>query len=382
MMNLTRWHRWPAALMIVLLALPGAITTKVGATPKTPTSETSGSGGVDIAADLAGTSEAPPTTGPAVVKDANLWIVICATASVGCLAPAEAAREAGQKLGWKVTIADGNYGIGDGINNAISQAIGARATAIALIGIDCRAATGGLEAAVAAGIPVVGGFSFDCQDKPLFTANMLLTSKYPKVEDWLRANGAARARWLIHATQGKAKIIESKLIDNPAGLLPHEGFVAELADKCRACEIMNTIEVSGPDLVSGAYAQQFAGALTASPQANSAAFQFDTYILVGNIPAAIAGAGRDMVVAGGEGLVPVLGMLGAREVGAVLAWDTGWQGYGLVDTVNRVLAGEKPVPEGLGWQLLESLSKLPPPGKPYATGIDYKTSYLTVWGVK
>ena len=114
-------------------------------------SSSSGSSAVaPFAADLAkyykGEFTSPPTAAPSPSNNVNLWIISCGQASEGCSGPSAAAKTAAQKLGWKVTVFDGNFGTGDAYNGGLRQAIAAHATAIITVGVDCNLAKTGYQA--------------------------------------------------------------------------------------------------------------------------------------------------------------------------------------------------------------------------------------------
>lgn len=108
-----------------------------------------------------------------------------------------------------------------------------------------------------AGIPVIGDYSFDCDNNKLFAASTQMTSAHPDIRDWLTAYGAAKADWLIKATDGKAKVITSDLRNSLTATMPQAGFDAELKAKCPG--------------YSSAYAKKFSSVLVAHPDANSTA---------------------------------------------------------------------------------------------------------------
>lgn len=371
-----------AALMaMTLVACSSSETDDSGSANSTSDSAVSAEVAAAVEAAYVGTNENPPTSGPTPLKDVNLWVVSCSAQVVGCQSAAEGAIAAGKLLGWDVTVADGNFNIADGYGSAMRQAIAAKANAIVLVGMDCNQAAGGMQAAADAGIPVIGDYSFDCKSGAKFTDTVKMTSKYPEISDWLKAWGAAKADWLIQATNAKAQVIHSLATDSPTLYLPEQGFEAELAAKCPDCKIVETISYSNQDLTSGAYKQKFSAALVAHPEANAVAVSLDALLLAGNIPAAIASTGRKMTVVGGEGLPPVVEMVKAGAVGAEVGFDTPWQGYAIVDTVNRVLQGEPSVPQGIGWQIFDAKRNLPTNPAGYTTSVDYVSGYKKLWGV-
>ena len=63
-----------------------------------------------------------------------------------------------------------------------------------------------------------------------------------------------------------------------------------------------------------------------------------------------------------------------------IASDQGWIGWAGADTLNRVLAGAGPAPEGIGFKLVDAENNLPDSGN-YQTTVDFRAGYRAVWGV-
>jgi ribose transport system substrate-binding protein len=356
-------------------------STSAASTSGASTSAASAELNAELEADYKGTFTAPPTSAPPHAAHENVWVVPCGKVVPGCEAPAEAAVEAGEALGWKMTIADGALGVGDGYSVAIRQAVAAKADAIIVTGIDCDFAKGGLQAAKDAGIPTISFGSFDCAGTPLFTAAVEPSAKYPSFGDYVKAWGAARARWLIKATDGKAKVINTFLTDSKTAEYPSEGFADELKKDCPGCSIVDTVKFQIADMTDGLLAQKFSAALLAHPEANAVDPTFDSFILAGSMPQAIAATGRKMTIIGGEGLAPAISLVHAGQVGAEVAYDYGWAGWAAIDTTIRVLDGKPPVPEGWGWQTVDADHNLPAVGKGYTTNFDYRSAYKAAWGI-
>jgi len=351
-----------------------------GSTASTSADATGADISAELEADYKGTFTAPPSSAPAPVADANVWVVPCGKVVVGCQAPAEGAVEAGEALGWKMTIADGALGVGDGYSVAIRQAVAAKADAIIVTGIDCDFSKGGLQAAKDAGIPTIAFGGFNCEDTPLFTAEVPLSADYPTLEDYLKAWGAAKARWLIDATDGKAKVIDTTITNAKVAMYPQEGFDAELAKSCSGCSIADTLQFEVADL-AGPLAQKFSAMLLANPDANAVQSIYDSFTLAGSMPQAIAGTGRKMTIIGGEGTAPGISLVHAGQVGGEVAWDYDWQGWAAIDTTIRVMAGEDPVAEGIGWQTVDADHNLPAEGEAFHTDIDFRSAYKAAWGI-
>lgn len=378
-MNIYRIWRRRGRAAIVLTALVGLTLTGCGSSKSSSAPASGGAGGskVSLDADYAGTFGTPPIKGPAVAKDAKVWAVVCSAVAAGCQAPAEALAEAGHELGWHVTIADGKFGVGDGYNVAIRQAIAAKADAIVLFGIDCAMAPGALKDAKHAGIVTVNSGGFDCPDAPVFTASLQWNEQNPDFAGWLQATGAAKARWLIDATDGKANVIVQDDIDSQLPVNIVKGFTDEMKAKCPGCTV-ERMKFSGQDIQNGVFAQKFSAALVANPTANAVVCPLDTFCQTSNVVAATASAGRHITIVGGEGLAQTMEAIRGGKIAAAQGWDSGWAGYATADIVNRALNTTDQVPEGLGYRTIDADHNLPKKG-PYTSSVDYKSAYRTLW---
>jgi ribose transport system substrate-binding protein len=199
----SRVWSWPRRRYLLLFPVLIALVPMLGACTSGTVSDASSSGinlapfEQAVAADYKGEFTAPPTSAPPHKKGVNLWIISCGQASEGCSAPVANAKEAAQALGWKATVFDGNFGIGDAYNAGIRQAIADHAQAIITVGVNCNQAKAGYQAAKAAGILLVGAESYDCTDPAvndgpaLFSATTLFTAKYPSAAARPRRTGSS-----------------------------------------------------------------------------------------------------------------------------------------------------------------------------------------------
>jgi ribose transport system substrate-binding protein len=336
-----------------------------------------------------GTFTAPPTTAPKPPKNVNLWIISCGQASQGCADPAANAKEAAQVLGWKATVFDGNFGIGDAYDTGIRQAIADHASAIIVIGTNCNQAKTGFQAAKAAGIPVIGANSFDCTDPlindgpNLFAATVKYTPQYSGSNAIEYADGVAKADWIIVHTNGQAKVIDTDFAGLTGGVYMNDGFVHEMA-KCKTCQIVKTIVFNPPDTSNGNLKNAFASALVQYPQANAAINISDGIILPNDFPQAIQSAGRtsSFCVVSTEGYAAADALIRNHDgVCAETPYDSNWLAWGAVDTVIRILDHQPAVNEGMGIQVVDATHNLPPAGQDYSSPVNYKADYEKAWGV-
>ncbi len=396
---LRRVPRWSRRKFLLLPAALIALVPMIGACTSGDATASSGSSG-SAAINLApfeqnlqgyykGQFTAPPTSAPSHKKGVNLWIISCGQASEGCSAPVANAKEAAQALGWKPTVFDGNFGIGDAYNAGIRQAIADHAQAIITVGVNCNQAKSGYEAAKAAGIIVVGAESYDCNDPavndgaPVFTATTLFTAQYPSAADASLQRGKAKADWIIVHTKGHAQVINTDFSGLTGGVYENEGFVKEFA-KCKTCKIVKTIDFSPADTSDGTLKQEWASALAQYPDANAGVIISDGIVIQDGLAQAIQSAGRTKTfsLVSGEGYAANADLIRNEDgEAAVVPFDSNWLAWGAVDTVLRLLDHQSPVDEGMGIQLVDAGHNLPASGQNYSAPIDYKADYLKIWGV-
>jgi ribose transport system substrate-binding protein len=336
------------------------------------------------AAGYKGSYTAPPTSGPRAEKGKNVWIISCGQASESCSVPADAAQQAGKMLGWKVTLFDAqlnpaNYTIG------IDKAIAAGAQGLMLIAVDCDLADAALKQAHAAGIKIVGFFSYDCNDpainsgSPLFSTQVLFNG-YSNLDDVMRAWGAMKAAWVIEHTHGHAKVID---ITVPSFLVLKyldEGFTEEMAT-CRGCSIVDHLSISESDLFGSAAGQKLAAALQKYPGANALHVPNDA-MFAEFANADLKAAGRkNLLVIGGECFAPNIAEIrsGGPE-DACNALPQQWTAFAAMDELNRQFAapGSAPVDEGEGFQLVDGTHNLPATGG-WVPTVNFVADYQRVW---
>lgn len=347
--------------------------------------EASADGEIDLSALYAGTYEPPPAEAPKVAEQKNVWVVSCGQQSVTCVDIANATVEAAEALGWDTTLCDGKLNPNDW-GGCLRQAVAAKADVAFEAGVDCAAIKQPLEEAKAAGVKVINQFAFDCDDpalgggEPLYAASLIPSSKYPTAQAWWLASGKARADWITNETDGKAKVI---MIDVPGLTLVkymNQGFSEELEAMCPGCSIVETVEgtpafVDIPPKVGSALAQH--------PDANAMSVPFDAIFLLGlSQTIASTGRGDELAIVGGEGDAPNMDLIREGKEGAVAGLDLGWIGWGSIDTALRLFAGEPPVAQGIGLQLVDNEHNLPPSGQAYTAPIDYRSAYKKAWGVE
>lgn len=337
-----------------------------------------------------GSEGTPPKSGPPAKKGVEVIWVSCGQEASGCSEPAAAFGEAAKALGWKYKVIDGKLNVDDGWANGIRTAIAAHPDAIITEGMDCQYIKQPLEEAKAAGIALVEFEEVDCNDPrvggpKMYNVPTVYSEDAKNTVEWFERYGENQANYIIDATEGKAKV----MLVPYAGLFgenQQEAWERQLA-KCKECEILETLPFEVSEQVpNGPLFERFSTALVKYPDANSAIFAFDSEVIPAGLSKAIVDAGRagDMIVSGGESHTEVLQLLEEEKGvnGEPGTHSTSWSTWAIADEINRVLSDQPPVPQGVGFKLVDKEHNLPPKGQTYETEIDFKKAYEEVWNGK
>lgn len=338
---------------------------------------------IDLA--YAGTDRDPPTTAPKPQRGKKVWIISPSQIGESASVATGAAKEAGELLGWKMTLFDAK---GDPANFSagIRQAIAAKADGVILHAIDCAWVKQALVEAQAAKVKTLAYYALDCDDpsvkgEPLYSGSVNFGSQFGDYATLTRAWGAVKADWVIVQTKGLAKAISFKEDELLVVKYIREGFEQELA-KCKTCEVVKTVDFTIPDF--GPKLQQKAqGALLQHPEANAIHVPYDTPMLLG-IGSAVLESGRNdqLSVIAGEGFPSNVQLIrDNRGQDAANAFPAVWTGYAAVDSLNSVFHDQKPQDSGIGYRLIDRDHNLPAPGKGYEASKDFRSAYKKAWGV-
>ncbi len=382
----TRWRR--LAAFAALAAVVGVAATGCGSDSGGGGSTT---GGTDSAAYLAnvkqqvqkylkGTYESPPTTAPKPQPGKNIWLISTGQALTLSANAVLGGAEAAKKMGWKATVFDGKFDPTVWAQG-IRQAIADKADGIMLYIIDCNLVKGPLQQAKAAGIPVVGMESLDCDftnpgDKPLLADTPpYVEGKFSK---WIRDYGTVQALWTINKEDGKPDTLLARTDEAQAFTQIRLGVEREYK-KCPECKLTDYAFKNadlGPTLRS-----KTEQALLRNPNADSINLSYDG-LAPGGVAAAVQSSGRDIQVVGSEGDRAVMEILRSGKPGydAGVGIPSQWEGYAAMDALNRVFHQQKVVGSGIGLQLFDKDHNVPPSG-PYKAPFDFKAIYAKAWGV-
>lgn len=393
------------ATAVLCLLSACSSSAKGGATKSTDSASTSQAGGQsDLAtanANLAkyykGTDRPLPTSAPKPPPGKKIWVIACSTAAEGCSTPANAAADAGRKLGWTMTVQDGKLDP-NVYNQLIRGAIAAKVDGLVLESVDCGPVAAAIKQATDAGIKVVGSVASDCNQKYVggqaeFTAQVSYcaqpTSDEAKLEScyesFLNNEYAGNmANYTIAQLNGKANVIVMQEDDTLQARIVGTAYQSALA-QCSGCKV-HVIPFTGQDLIDGNLQAKAAAALQKFPNADTVMIPYDAAGLLG-VSAAVKTAqaqGRALQMIGAEGLS---GAIAQIKSGQGQTFATGapiqWWGWSAIDAMIRAFAGQPQVDEGIGVQAINKDHNLPT-ATPYYNGnqnTDWKANYLKIWGV-
>jgi ribose transport system substrate-binding protein len=342
---------------------------------------------VQKAVDVAyqGTERAMPTAAPKPQPGKKVWIISPGQIGESASIATNAAKEAGEAVGWKMTLYDSKLDLAN-FSLGIRQAIAAKADGIILHSIDCALVKQPLVEARAAKVKILAYYSLDCDDpsikgEPLYDGSVNFGDQFGDYAAVTRAYSGVKADWVIAKTQGKAKVIQFKQDELLVVKYLRLGFEESLA-KCKSCEIVKTVDFTLTDL--GPKLQQKAqAALLQHPEANAVYAPYDSVIHLG-VGAAILESGRNdqLQVIAGEGFPSNVQLIRENKgQDAANAFPSSWTGYAAIDSLNSLFHGQKPQDSGIGYKLLDREHNMPPAGQGYEPKADYKATYKKIWGV-
>jgi ribose transport system substrate-binding protein len=403
-----RTRRWRAALGIVLtLGLLAACgdddTTATDSGATEPTSgdtgaagQGGGDGGDPVATARAaleqwyeGTDRPMPEEAPEPAARMNVWVISCGQVVDGCAVVSNAAVEAGEELGWDMTLFDGQINpalFSDGIR----QAVAAGADGIILDAVDCAITRQALQEARDAGVRLLGVHALDCDDpavggEALWDGSLYYGEDWPDFRRRLLEFGATKADWIVANAGADAQIIAFRQDELFVIKYINDGFDQRIEEICPDCEIVTVDFVLadlGPPLTAKAQA-----ALAQHPDATAVMIPYDSAVTLG-IGEAIDSSGRqdELHVMGGEGFVT--NMANARNgqwQDAGTGYGFEWEGWASIDAMNRLFADEEIVDCGCGfqvWDVRPEAHNLPPEGQAYQpVTADFKDHYRRIWGL-
>ena len=335
-----------------------------------------------------GTERPMPEEGPEPAVGMNVWVISCGQATEGCATTSNTAIEAGEEIGWEMTLFDGKLNPSL-YSEGIRQAVAAGADGIILDAVDCAITRQALQEARDAGVKLLGIHALDCDDpavggEALWDGSLYYGEDWPDFRRRLLDFGATKADWIVANAGADAKIIEFRQDELLVIKYINDGFDQRIEELCPDCEIETVDFVLadlGPPLTAKAQA-----ALAQNPDATAIMIPYDSAVTLG-IGAAIDSSGRseELLVMGGEGFQSnIESARNGKGQDAGTGFGFEWEGWATIDAINRLFAGEEIVDCGCGFQVWDvgpEAHNLPPEGQPYQPETDFKTQYRSIWGV-
>jgi len=376
-----------AALMVVALT---AFVTACGSSDSTDSTTASGdsSGASEGSADLTAFEQevdqivakrsekqtrTPPKDGPKGAKDKTVYIVACSQALEGCQRESVTAQEAGEALGWNMTLFD-TESKPDKMVEGVQRAIDNNADGIIVQAIDMAALAAPLEKAKDSGAEVV---CFACVNSNEIAAQVIPS------EQSFYDDGYAAAAKMYQNTDGHPRILVISNKETGVIVKRLEG-TKKFVEDCQAaggdCEIVDeqfflysNLTTAIPELVSVSLQQH--------PDTNAIWMGFDSSSEFVQQGVDQAGKSKEEVgLYGFDGNKANIAAIreGSHQV-ASMAGPFEWVGWAEVDALNRVFQGEEPVDEIVVAKLITPENA--PQSDIYDGEVDYKQGYLDVWGV-
>jgi ribose transport system substrate-binding protein len=334
----------------------------------------------DVAAAAAAQTETTnpvPTGGPAPATGKKIVIIPCSASVEGCGRPARSAKEAAEAIGWTATI-DDPAGDGAKMSAAIQRAISSGANGIVLNSIDAAAIQGDLKAARDAGLSVVCDM---CGD-----TGGLIQSVIPPLDENLRAGYLlGEQSFLLAKARFNAPPKFIVLLDDEFDTVKARvAGVKKFIDDCKAagagCELVAEDKYLAKDISTTAPAR-VVQLVQNNPSYNAMFVGYDAalyFFAKGLEQASLAdptkafGVSIDADVANAE----LIRTGGYQAASAGVAMRR--VGYGMIDNLNRLFAGQAVVDQGVTVKIINK-DNVPASGA-WESDFDAIPLYLKAWG--
>lgn len=312
-----------------------------------------------------------PTEGPRAAAGKKVVFITCGFEAEGCNLPGKAAKEAGDALGWDVTVVDGKFDPRI-YSRAIQNAIDDNADGIIIDAIDADAISGPLKAARAKGIEVG---SYDSLNKVSDTGVTY------DVQASTEAQGKAMADYMIWKTKGKTNAL---VLNSPEFKAPFAwtDTTENLIKDCSSCKITGSQNFTAGDAATR-LPQLTVSSVRQNPDTNVLIASYDAAMLASIPSMDQAGILKDVKVGTFNGVSPALDLIRKGKLTASVGGAMEWGAWAAMDNMNRVLAGEKAVEQNVPIRLIaaENIDTIKP-GGPWTGDIDFQSEYKKIWDGK
>lgn len=308
-----------------------------------------------------------PDSGPVAQEGKRVMWVSGGLASEGFKAPADAAADAAEVLGWDLNVQDGQFDPRL-YNRLIQEAVDQNYDAILLNGITVEAVAEAVKRARDAGI-VVG--SWDGGNKPS-EDGVSFEVEYPVYEQ-----GVALASYLIWKSEGDA---HGYFVEAPEYNIIM-GWVAGARDTfedCATCTVVRTDQFTAADHDTR-LPSMVTSALRSNPNINVLVGGYDA-ALYATIPAMRSAGFEDVKIGSFNANQRMAQFIRDGEALASVAEPFAWGAWASFDNLNRIFAGEEPVDQGIPFRLItaENVSDIEP-NTNWDGDIDFASHFTKIW---
>lgn len=319
----------------------------------------------------------PPTDGPTAAPGKKIAIVAITETDAGALQVLRGMQEATEAIGWQQTTYNANGNQADA-NRFMQQAATTQPDAIVVLGLNNTQTGSGLAAAAARQIPVACVACWDESQPDGLGAYAVVEpprSTFSKL-------GYADAAYAFEATGGSPAFLtfnDTSLSNLSARQEGFDRFIGECTAAGGACSVVAGHKFQVSETTTG-LAGQAAAVAQANPRFNVVWTSFDNagvYVMTGLRQAGKATSSGFLISANGDPAnLDVIEKGGYQK--ATVAMGGAWLGWGVLDNLNRHLAGQPNVVQNVPLRLFDSSNIAEAAG--WDGGIDFRAQYKKVWG--
>lgn len=326
-----------------------------------------------VAAAEAKQTTKPPTTGPPIQPAKSVVLIPCGAQFEGCNNPIEAAKEAAEKIGWKVTVINPE-GDPTKYSSSIRQAVASGADGIMLGAIDADVASAAIKEAKRAGVAVVVDLGVDPEN--------IVDAVVPE-EKIFESGGYAMGGAMYLHNEDSAKI--GYVTAREFGIIRAEQkgteqFIADCEAAGGDCEDVAVENVTSSN-VEAEGAQTTINMMRANTSINSVWSNADATTQIIAPPAESAGVTENSILGSFNANAANLNAIAAGS--GWQKYDAGasevWVGYACIDALNRAFAGEPQVDEGVRLKLFSEANA--PSSGAWEGDVDVPALYEKLWHV-
>jgi ribose transport system substrate-binding protein len=301
-----------------------------------------------LARDYKGVVEPAPSSGPAAVAGKTIWFSNC-VAFEGCSRFGNGVAQAAKALGWRLKVVDNKNDPRTSIS-IIRQAVAAKADGVIDTLSDCPNIKTGLQAAKAAGIPVITYAGLDCDNAALGSGGSGLYAGHVRLGkaadslEYYRNQGAADAEFILALAQKKGITPPTIVTALPQGQLfqnaRQKGLEDEVAELCPDCKVKRIKFTVAQAVAKGQ--QIIKSGILQNPGAEVFYYGNDAFLPLGIQAALQANKGKFKIVCCGDGGKLSIANVRAGDLADTVAGNFAplemW-GWDTMDVMNRLLAG-------------------------------------------